>query len=445
MAVRAFPQFRFGRRRLATAAGTFDAPGSEPAVAVRTFDSLSDPSFRWYFCSMLGWFASMNMQQLARGVIVYDMTGSYAALGMISLANAVPGLVLSLPGGLVADRMNLKHVVQAGQIANMGVSAVIAALMLSGLITYEYLVASAVFQGAINAIMMPARQSMISEIVTGDRLMNAIALNSSGTNVMRLAGPPVGGVLLALMGAGWVYLAMASLYAIGAACLLPVRSHPDAIASRQARQDARNSKSRSLKGMLGDLGEGCRYMLHDRVIFVVLGVSFMIVLLSQPYQMMLPGFAKDVLDASPSQLGFLMSLTGFGALSGSLVVASMTAKKRGLVLLSSSLIMGITMLAFSISTNIYITGVIVFAIGIGQSLRMSLSNVLIQTYTDSEYRGRVMSVYMMEFSLVAFGTFLVGILSNAVGVQVALACTAIGLIILAVTSVLFLPRMRRLD
>ena len=68
---------------------------------------------------MLGWFASMNMQQLARGVIVYDMTGSYAALGMISLANAVPGLVLALPGGLVADKLNCKQVVQAGQLANM--------------------------------------------------------------------------------------------------------------------------------------------------------------------------------------------------------------------------------------------------------------------------------------------------------------------------------------
>jgi hypothetical protein len=107
--------------------------------------------------------------------------------------------------------------------------------------------------------------------------------------------------------------------------------------------------------------------------------------------------------------------------------------------------MGVTILAFSISTNIYITGVIVFAIGIGQSLRMSLSNVLIQTYTDPEYRGRVMSVYMMEFSLVAFGTFLVGILSNAVGVQVAMGCTAVGLLVLSVTAMVFVPRMRKLD
>ena len=432
--------WRFGRKGASSKAGV-----ERPGGSLRTFDSLSDRSFRWFFASMLGWFASMNMQQLARGVIVYDMTGSYAALGMISLANAIPGLVLSLPGGLLADKLSCKLVVQLGQVANVVVSAVIAALMLSSLITYEYLVASAAFQGAINALMMPARQSMIAEIISSERLMNAVALNSAGTNVMRLAGPPVGGLLLTVMGPGWVYMAMAGLYAFGALCLLPVRSRPESIAERVAQRDARGGDSRSLKSNLHDLAEGCRYMRRDRTIFLILGVSFMIVLLSQPYQMMLPGFAKDVLGASPGELGLLMALTGVGALAGSLVIASMSARRRGVLLMSSALIMGLTTLAFALSTNIWLSGVIVLAIGIGQSLRMSLSSVLIQTYTEAQYRGRVMSVYMMEFSLVAFGTFFVGVLSNAIGVQYALAATAGGLVVLSLGSILFIPRMRRLD
>jgi len=134
-----------------------------------------------------------------------------------------------------------------------------------------------------------------------------------------------------------------------------------------------------------------------------------------------------------------------GALAGSLVIASMSARRRGVLLMSSALIMGLTTLAFALSTNIWLSGVIVLAIGIGQSLRMSLSSVLIQTYTEAQYRGRVMSVYMMEFSLVAFGTFFVGVLSNAIGVQYALAATAGGLVVLSLGSILFIPRMRRLD
>jgi MFS family permease len=123
----------------------------------------------------------------------------------------------------------------------------------------------------------------------------------------------------------------------------------------------------------------------------------------------------------------------------------MRAKRRVLIFISSALIMGITTLAFALSTNIWLSAVIVLAIGVGQSLRMSLSNVLIQTYTDTQYRGRVMSVYMMEFSLVAFGTFVVGIISNAIGVQAALAGTGIGLVLLAIGCVLFVPKMRTLN
>jgi predicted MFS family arabinose efflux permease len=140
-----------------------------------------------------------------------------------------------------------------------------------------------------------------------------------------------------------------------------------------------------------------------------------------------------------------MSLMGVGALSGSLIVASMRAKRRGLIFISSALIMGVTTLAFALSSNLWVSAIIVLAIGVGQSLRMSLSNVLIQSYTDVQYRGRVMSVYMMEFSLVAFGTFIVGIISNAIGVQAALAGTGIGLVLLALCCFLFVPRMRNLN
>jgi MFS family permease len=416
------------------------APAAGHGVSLRTFDSLSDRSFRWYFVSMLGWFASMNMQQLARGVIVYDMTGSYAALGMISLANAIPGLILGLPGGLLADRISCKRIVQAGQLGNCVTALSIAGLMLSGLITFEYLLVGAVFQGGINAGIMPARQSMIPEIVDKDRLMNAVALSSAGTNIMRLAGPTVGGLMLVVVGPGWVYVTMATMYLLGALALLPVRVR-DEFAAEKARRPA---KTGGFKEGINDLAEGVRYMGRDRVIFVVLMTCFMIVLLAQPLQMMLPGFAKDVLNASPGELGLLMSLMGVGALSGSLIVASMRANRRGLVFISSALIMGFTTLAFALSTNIWISAVIVLAIGVGQSLRMSLSNVLIQTYTDPQYRGRVMSVYMMEFSLVAFGTFVVGIISNAIGVQAALAGTGIGLVLLAIGCVAFVPRMRNL-
>ncbi len=401
-----------------------------------TFDSLSDVSFRWYFFSMFGWFASMNMQMLVRGVIVFELTGSYAALGLISLANALPGLFLSLPGGLVADRVSKKRTVQIGQLCNMSVSAVLATLMLAGLLKFEHLVACAVLQGMINALIMPARQSMIPEIVDDDRLMNAVALNSAGTNVMRLAAPALGGLLLVVVGPGWVYMTMAGLYAAGALCLVPVRP-------RQTAATVSARTSGQVQTSMSDLVAGMRYIWQDRTVFIILLANLLIVLVSQPYQQMLPGFAKDVLDVGPGRLGLLMTLTGAGALAGSLAIASMPARNRGRVFLISSLVLGLTMLAFSVSTIYWLTAVIIIGVGIGQSGRMSLGNVLIQSYTAPEYRGRVMSFYMLEFSLVSFGTFFVGIAANIVGPQVAVGATAVALMALA--GMLFLlPRMRNL-
>jgi MFS family permease len=379
---------------------------------------------------------------LVRGVIVYNLTGSYAALGLISLANAIPGLFLSLPGGLLADRAPKKLVVQVGQTANMVVCGAIAFLLLSGMLVFEHLVACAVLQGAINALIMPARQSMIPEIIEGERMMNAVALNSAGTNVMRLAAPALGGVLLAALGPGWVYMTMGALYGIGALFLLPVRNRE--LSEDEVRQLSEQNRQNN-NGSLRDIIEGCKYIQRDSIVAMVLIANFLIVLVSMPYQMMLPGFAKDVLNAGDSQIGLLMSMTGIGSLAGSLVIASMPERNRGRVLLVSSLFLGITMLFFAASTMYWVTAVIVVGIGIGQAGRMSLSNVLIQSYTANEYRGRVMSVYMLEFSLVSFGTFLVGILANIVGAQVALAGTAVALIVLALAYLAFVPRMRNLN
>ena len=413
----------------------------KPLTSFHTFDSLADSNFRWFFFSMFGWFASMNMQMLVRPVIAYDMTGSYAALGFISLANAIPGLFLSLPGGVVADRMTKKYVVQFGQVSNLVTSAIIAALLLMGTLQLWHLVVSAVYQGAVNAIMMPARQSMIPEIVSKERLMNAVALNSSGMNLMRLMGPGLGGLLMAGMGAGWVYVLMAVMYGLGGLLLLPVRKRSDLVPEASHSSEG---VTQSITSGIDDIRQAFQYIGRDRTVLTILMVNFVIVLFSMPYQTMLPGFAKDVLGAEESQVGLLMSITGVGSLVGSLVIASMPERNRGRVLLGSSVLLGVAMLAFAASSLFWVSAIVVLAIGVGQAGRMSLSNVLIQTYTQSNYQGRVMSVYMLEFSLVAFGTFLISLLSDVIGPQMALGMTAGALVAFTLASLVSLPRMRNL-
>jgi MFS family permease len=166
--------------------------------------------------------------------------------------------------------------------------------------------------------------------------------------------------------------------------------------------------------------------------------------MSMPYMQMMAGFVKDVLDGGPQSLGFLLSVTGIGSLVGSLAIASMPNRGRGLAYLLSALTLGVALVLFSWSTWLWVTAIVMVVIGLGQAGRMSLSNILLMAYTDPALQGRVMSVYMMEFSMVSFGTFAVGVLAELVGVQWAIGSTAVALIAIALVGLTLVPRVRRL-
>jgi MFS family permease len=140
-----------------------------------------------------------------------------------------------------------------------------------------------------------------------------------------------------------------------------------------------------------------------------------------------------------------MSVAGIGALIGSLALASLPNKKRGVLLLSSGLVMGLALVGFASSSSLPLSlGLIVF-VGLGQAGRMTLANTLLQYYTEDRYRGRVMSIYMMEFGLTSFGAFGAGLLAEAAGVQWAVGGFAMVLVTLSTLALLFLPRLRKLD
>lgn len=430
--------------------------------ALRTFDSLRLAPFRWYFISMMGVFGAMNMQMVVRGAIVFQLTGQYTKLGEISLANALPGLVLSLPGGVLADRVPKKLVQQIGNGLNALNTASLAVLILTGNLSYGWLLVNAVAQGVIQGLMMPARQSMIPDIVLPRYVMNAVALNNVGMNISRMFMPALGGFLLALTasevpgtvstGASIVFFVMAGFYLFSVVTLMGVPGKPIEIPPEEriamptraggghGAPRARGAKSNGL----GDMWDGLKYMFRDRTVGVILLVNFLMVLCSMPYMQMLPGFVSDVLKGGPGLQGTLMSATSVGSLAAALIIASLPSKRRGAILLWGSVLLGLALIAFSASHWVWVTLPIMVFIGIGQSTRMALSNVLVQSYTDDQYRGRVMSIYMMEMSLVQISTYFVGLAADVVGIQWALGATSAVLVALALGTYVVSPKFRNL-
>ncbi len=408
----------------------------------RTFKSfVRYPTFRWYMLSTTAHGSAMNMQQLVRGYLVFQLTSSFSALGLLALANALPRLGLALIGGLLADRSNKRHVIQAGQAVNFVFSIAVAILLLRDALRFEHLLFAAAIQGIANSFVMPSRSSMIPSLVKRSLFTNAVALNQGSQNVMRLLAPALAGLLVAVMGAALVYLVMAGLYVLAILSLFRVPP----LGPEKPPAGTPPRPGNTLQRAWGDVIDGLRYIAGNRPLLLLMGVHMAIGAFVMPYQRMLPGFVETVLGAGAWELGVLMMLTGLGALFGSLLIASIPPHRRGRNLLLSGLLFAVALALFATSRSVWFTMVIVVVIGIGQATRQALNFALVQSNLSDAYRGRVMSVYMMEMGLISLGAYGVGMVAEWVGIQVALGGAALMILLLLSGVYLFVPSYRQLD
>ena len=439
------------------------APPREQQWRSRTFESFQSSAYRWYWGGMMGQMAAMNMQMVARAWLVYELTDQYIMLGLMMLANAGPMLLLSLFGGVIADRMQKKRILLLGQAASAGVALSVAIAMFVGTISLEdgtgvgFLIATSAVHGLIMGFMMPSRQAIIPELVGSRRLMNAVALNAAGMNINRLAAPGAAGLLIALFGVQTVYLAMTGMYVVAIALIAMLPA---------------TSTFTGRRGAWGDLVEGLRYVKSNTLVLALLTLTMLSVSLSMPIMPLMPAFAKDIQIVAPGsydwiaslpliggllsglpqlftessfRLGLLMSISGVGSLVGSLLVASMRSRNRGAIFLWSTPSLGLLLALFAFTSSFELALLVSVGIGLGQSARMALSNGLVQYSVDDEHRGRVMSFYMMEIGVSNVVVFAVAALAETIGIQWAVAGSALLLLPVTLVYYVFIPSVHRLQ
>jgi MFS family permease len=404
---------------------------------LKTFSSLKNRVYRIYLVAMLCQTAPMHMQMFARSFLVYHLTGSAVILGALALANAVPMLLLSLFGGVIADRVQKKHVILAGHIVSAAVSLGVALALTTGYLSVEntgswwVLMVASAFQGATMGLTMPSREAIIREIVNAEQLLNAISLNTMGMNSLRLFAPALTGILIDVFDFDSVYYVMTGLYLL-AALFIAILPHTSRITTGSVN-------------VLAEVKEGFRYIRGQTTILFVLLFLLLGIVLSMPYGLLMPIFCVDILKVGATGMGTLLSVSGVGAVVGSLVLASLPNRKRGLMFIGSSLLLSLALTAFSFSASWNASLALIVFVGLGQSGQMTLAGTLIQYYVDPVYLGRVMSILMMQFGLISFSTFAAGLLAEAVGVQWAVGGFAMGLVLLSVLVLAFVPRLRNLD
>jgi MFS family permease len=403
---------------------------------IRTLASFRSPPFRFYFFGMIGQWAALSMLTVAQSLLVFRITNSLSILGILALGSAIPQLLFFLVGGSMADRFPKKRLIQIGQGA-AGVMALVAAVTISiGYMTPEHpnswwvLMATSTIQGIFNAVAIPARQAIIPNLVKPDSLMNALALNQMGANVFRLLAPAAAGFIIDGAGFAAAFYVMAGLYgmAVILTAFIPEKYTPTA-------HD---------RSTIAEAGEGLRYIWNHRVIFLILSYAICYIILFMPYQTMLPVFTETILKVGATELGFLQSVMGIGALAASLVMASISNRRRGVLVLTGGMISGLGLVFFSASHWWYFSLAAMFVVGVGQSIHGTALVTAMQTLTEQEYMGRVMSILMMNQGLSGVGTFFVGFLSEGVGVQWAIGGFAAVLALLSISFLLFAPKVRKI-
>ena len=398
---------------------------------------MRNPNYRVYMLGSLTQFASLSMQIITGPLLMYRLTGSPAILGVTALVGSAPMIIMSIYGGAIADRILKKHVIIIGLSGSIIVALIIGFLLTSGIISKEntnswvILLIAMLFLAGLNGLLMPALQAIIPEIVEKEELMNAVAVNSVGVNILNLMAPAVAGFLIDTFDFHLIYFIMAGLFASSILFILFVRGA--------------DKPTGSTGSILGEIYKGLHYMRKDKLILIILVFTMIVTLLSMPYQQLMPIFADDILKVGATGMGVLLAASGVGALVASIILMALPNKKRGLMLLTSGLVSGLALVGFSFSSIMVLSILIMVFVGLAQTFRVTIGSTLLQAYSEPEYRGRVMSIFHIQWGLAGFCTFLAGVLSEVIPVQWVLGSLAMILIVLSIIAVMVIPSIRKLD
>lgn len=396
--------------------------------------TLSLADFRWLWLSTVAAFFAFQMHFVGKGWLTYDLTDSPLMLAVVSAAFNLPMAVIAPLAGAVADRVNRWRLLLLVQGINTLNTLVFVVVLLTGHLTVPFLVANSLVQGTALAFNMPSRQAFVRNLVGEAHLVSAIGLTSAGQNVSRIVGPAVAGALLAGVGALWVFVAITATYALAAFFLLLIRQ----------RQSA--PRSGSPPSLASDIREGFRYVRQRVVLLSLLVLGGIAPLLGMPYQSLMPAFTKEALGGGARELGFLLTLSGVGALAGSLGVSLMPRlPRKGMVLLAATLLWGLCLLAFAFTHNLLGAGVFLFLVGFWSAISFALSNALLQLETAPHMQGRVMSLWMTTFGFMPLGVLPISALAERTGTPLALGVGATLLVGLGVLGLARFRSLRRLD
>jgi MFS family permease len=397
----------------------------------RTFTALKYPNYRLWFQGQLVSLFGTWMQTTAQGFLVFELTHSPKYLGYVGFASGIPMWLLTLYGGVVADRVPRRTLMVLTQSVMMVLAFILAALAFLHIVQPWHIIVLAFCLGVANSFDAPARQAFVSEMVPREDLTNAIALNATMFHSATAVGPAAAGLAYALFGAGVCFTINGISFIAVIVALLMMKLRPWVPPERTT-------------SVVSELKEGLRYVVTEPVVRVLISMVAVTSLLALSLTTLVPAWAVKVLGGNAATNGFLLSARGVGSLAGALMIASLgRISYRGRLVLLGALSYPVFLFVFAYVRWLPLSLLCLALAGGGMILVMNLANALVQTTAPDRLRGRIMGSYTwIFFGFMPLGALWVGTVAEHFGEPEAVILNAVLAFLFALVVLFFFPKLR---
>lgn len=351
------------------------------------FTALKHKNFRYYWIGMCVSLIGTWMQNIAQPWLAYTLTNSPFLLSLIGIAQFTPMLIFSLFAGVVIDKFPKKKILLFTQSASLVITLILAILVWTGKVQYWHILIMATALGIVNTVDMPSRQSVIIELVGKEDLMNAIALNSMVFNLARIVGPAIAGIVMGYAGIAICFFVNAISFCAVVISLLFIKLNS---VVKKSKDNAR---------VLEEIKDGLKYIYDKKILLYTTLILTIVGTFAPNFNVLVPVFAKEILNQNEAGFGILMSFMGFGSFLGAMFITTLSKSgPKKFIVYVVPLIVGAALIITGYSNVYLLTGIFLAVTGFFFIAFTSSANSTLQLNSSNEYRGRVMSVYTLVFS-----------------------------------------------
>ncbi|HJP40514.1 MAG TPA: MFS transporter [Dehalococcoidia bacterium] len=364
--------------------------------------AFSYPNYRRFWLASLVRVFGIQFRFIGSGwLVAVELDRSPLWLGVVGLANAIPTITLSMPAGVLADRMDHRRLLVTSQASITLGTLLIALFVVVGAVELWMVIVWSVVNGSLMALATPAQSAILPRLVEMRSMVSAVAANSAIWNSMRILGPALAGVLIAVVGTGHAFLVTAAGYAISTVLLFTLRLAP---------------LERDPGHQTGGMMEGVQYIFSERLFLAVIGLSFFTSVFGMSYQTLLPIIADDILEVGSTGFGFMEAAAGVGALLGTVAIVKIGTRERsGPAMLVGAALFGLLIAAFAATRWLPLSMVLLFTAGFASSVYLNIGMMTLQVLVPDYLRGRVMGIWSMTWFLAAVGGFVAGAAAELIG------------------------------